>query len=201
MIAPILFLEKKKNKNIAFTNFEKIKEVITVIPDNLIDRLHKKVVVNQIKEVKEIKDKPNFKLLKFDNENSSTFVLDNDSSKSVETLTNSKDENKSTFVLDNDSEKDFDYKNDLENEKVERLVNDKDLTILINAIFSYKIDNMCPSVSVLGEKTGFEKALIYDLKKELIDLNILETEKRKTIIRKTKEEALKVLKGGVFNAK
>jgi hypothetical protein len=68
----------------------------------------------------------------------------------------------------------------------------KDRYLLLNAIFENKsLDNICPSVSKLEEITGFSKAKIADIKKELVGDGILTTHNLKTIVNIDSLEVIK----------
>jgi len=177
MLAPILFLEKdkdlaRKNKVEAVTNFEKIKEILTVIPERLIDNLHKKVVGTKEEEikVKEIKDKPSLKVLK----QSATLRLENK-------------KNGSDFVRVNDS-KESNYNSDTESKRNDDFVSANDLKIVKNAIIENQNENnIAPSLSELEKVTELPKRTIQAAKRELDKEGIIKTEGNKTFVVAEKE--------------
>ncbi|MBN1467209.1 MAG: hypothetical protein JW924_00655, partial [Fusobacteriaceae bacterium] len=60
ILAPIMFIDrdyKRKKKEIADTSFDKLKEIVTIIPERIIDRLHEKVVGNKVLEIPDDKIK------------------------------------------------------------------------------------------------------------------------------------------------
>jgi hypothetical protein len=132
MLAPIMFLEKdysRKKKYTANTSFEKIKEIVTVIPERFIDRLHRKVVGEsesiendnlQIKEVSEdikvleINEKPKLKLLKNNSNENPTYDKDSNKNKFKKPDYNKvTKENNETFVQDKDQNQKLENKKDL----------------------------------------------------------------------------------------
>jgi len=194
ILAPIMFLEKdydrKRKRNTANTNMEKLKEIVTVIPERLIDNLHKKVVgtnedndnnlllenteknikdnIEDNIEVVEINEKPKLKLLKSCNyENKIPLVLEN--------IEKDNDDAEDDILLD-DKKDDDDIDFDLS------YTNSEDKQKLLDMIYKYKNMNVCPSVKQLMNYTGFSKNKIHIIKKSLEESGILKTEGSKTLL-------------------
>jgi hypothetical protein len=112
-------------------------------------------------------------------------------------------ENKNTFNPVNDRDfKLIECKNDItDNKELDSPVNDRDLNELLKAIFENSNGQICPSVLFLTEKTNLTRTKINQLKKILVDLNILNTEGNKTILNLDKEQSFELIKkyGGVGN--
>jgi hypothetical protein len=170
MLAPILFLEKdlsRKKKYNATTNFEKLKEIMTVIPERIIDNLHQKIVGTNEEEViiKEVKDKPVLKVLN----HKTTLRLENK-------------KNDSAFVRVNDS-KELNYNKDTEAKRTDDFVRVSDLEIVKNAILNNQNENnIAPSLSELEKLTELPKRTIQAAKRELDREGIIKTEGNKTFI-------------------
>lgn len=188
ILAPIMFLEKdydrKHKRNTANTNIEKLKEIITVIPEKLIDNLHKKVVgnFNDVSnnsplldnkeanengtkdddiEVVEMKEKPKLKLLKSGNlENKIPLVLENIDKEYVLESEHSQDD------------EDFDAS----------YINSEDKQKLLDMMYKYKNINICPSEKQLMNYTGFSKNKILIIKKTLEESGILKIEGSRTLL-------------------
>jgi len=197
ILAPIMFLEKdydrKHKRNAANTNMEKLKEIVTIIPERLIDNLHKKVVGSNenpkndlliestetnIKdnkdndiEVVEIKEKPKLKLLKSGNyENKIPLVLGN--------IDKEYDDHDNSLTNDEDLDFDSSYTNSEDKQK------------LLDMMYKYKNMNICPSVKQLMNYTGFSKNKIHIIKKSLEESGILKTEGSRTILLCDYDDAL-----------
>lgn len=185
ILAPIMFFKKSyytKNDSVAVTNMEKLKEIICVIPDRLIDNLHKKVVGDEKKEkstlleyknnnsikVIEMKDKPKLKLLKnnFDTNLIESKKEENElkETKKEESIENIEDE-----IIENSEEK---------------------IQKLLAVIYKYKNSNICPSVRQLIEYTSFSKSEIHKMKKTLEQSGILKTQGSRTFLLCDYDDAL-----------
>lgn len=196
MLAPIMFLEKdyqRKKTDKAVTNMDKIKEIVTVIPERLIDRLHQKIVgtdgnvtssqiqpqiETQIKtqieaprediKVFEVKDKPTLKLLKSTNSGSVKREIE--------------------YADEYEDEKDYDNSNldeddeDMENDSEMISIDETDKQKVLAAIYMYKDSNVCPSVKQLMSYTALRKNSIHAIKRYLEESGVLRTEGRKTIL-------------------
>jgi len=165
MLAPVLFLEKdmdRKNKiSSAETNFEKIKEIVTVIPERVIDNLHKKVVGVKVDKHDDIKIVEMNKEIK---------LLNNESSES--------------FVKANTSNNKLTYDSDLENKEPYEFVkaNNEQIEIVKKAINENQVNGVSPSIPKLVEITGLQKSIIQSAKRELTNQGFIETTKNKTFV-------------------
>jgi predicted nucleic acid-binding protein len=159
-----MFIEKdplRKRKVEATTSFDKLKEIVTVIPERAIDKLHKKVVGEGNKQLEtenieisesksdvaaiEMNDKPKLKLLKGAVNGKNEAIPDEhlleDSIKVVE----NGDEQDSSFIQNSEMDK----------QKV------------LSVIYKYRADNVCPSVKQLMTHTGLNKNSVHNIKKIL----------------------------------
>lgn len=179
-VAPVLFKQKDYNrKTYSISNLDKLKEIVKVIPERVIDNLYEKIVKDSSREkiiLTELEPKkPELKLLKNDKE--------------IPKLLNEKSTEKE------------DYKNStLEIQKPEKLVNDKDVEEVLDTIFKHKNGFFCPSIAFLTETTSLTRTKIHQVKKYLDELGIITTNGKCTTVNvDTKEEALKAIEcGGVF---
>ncbi|MEN8906290.1 MAG: hypothetical protein ABF289_10075 [Clostridiales bacterium] len=201
MLAPIIFTEKKpyEDKNTT-NNFEKIKEIVTIIPDMFINTIHKKTLEFANKKyssqkIIEIDDKPKLKILKrldtvqdSDSQklNNINKVIKLDRNKSpVRDSISSENENslisndtKTTMNLNSVQDSDSDFNMNI------------DKKLMLKAIFKLKEDDICPSVKQIETEIGFTKNLIHDLKKEFEELDIIKTLNNKTVVLCTYKKAL-----------
>lgn len=209
ILAPIMFLEKdysRKKKYDANTNFEKIKEIVTVIPERLIDSLHKKVVgiennlqIEGPKEdikVVEMNEKFKLKLLKNKNVYNADYDKYTDGSNTL-SIDYDKDtkEIDSRFVKGKDKSKESSYKNDSkvdDNGKFARdkiVINSQDenlqnwykenenkIDIVMTAIENNRNENKAPSNAQLIKLTDFVQNDIVYSKKILREEGKLKTE-------------------------
>jgi hypothetical protein len=174
-IAPILFVSKDYNrKTYATSNMDKVREIMKVIPERLINNLHKKIVGNIESEsitVNEItSNKLNLKLLKNDISNMQT---------------------------DRNESKELSNSSDVENDVFKNSVHDRELEELLDVIFKNKEGFICPSVSFLVNNTNLSRNKINNYKKYLDGIGVLYTTGTSTTLQvDTKEEALKAIKNG-----
>ncbi|MEN8906131.1 MAG: hypothetical protein ABF289_09270 [Clostridiales bacterium] len=205
-VAPVIFYEKNySRKVIALTNFEKLKEIVIIIPDMIIDKLYKRVMkysnINENNESPKIielnkSQKPKLKLLKrLDlvevNKNSNidrekhkeNIFSSNQDKKPVVKYTPSQekitDKNNVNPFLDNIIE-DKTYKNPSLESDSKNLNLDQEL--FLNAIYKLQKNNICPSVKDLEIETGLTKNSINNLKRFFEELQIIRTDKNKTVI-------------------
>ena len=166
ILAPVLFLEKdkeRKNKiDKAATNFEKIKEIITVIPERLIDKIYTKMVLDVKAD-----EEDDLKVVEM---NEDVKMLDSESIKS--------------FVKSNDSDNKLTYNSDSENKEPYSFVkaNDEEIEIVKNAINEYQIDGISPSIPKLVGITGLQKSTIQSAKRELSNQGLIKTSGNKTFV-------------------
>jgi len=203
ILAPIMFLEKdyqRKRKDKAVTSMDKLKEIVTVIPERMIDRLHQKIVgpdalnTEQVQlqpantqieapkediKIFEVKDKPTLKLLKSAN------------SLKTEKIEKPPIEEENTKSNFDGYEDDEDTDNDSDSEII--CIDETDKQKVLAAIYKYKDSNICPSVKQLMSYTGLKKSSIHIIKKYLEDSGILRTEGRKTILLCDYDKALEKL--------
>jgi hypothetical protein len=155
ILAPIMFLEKDYNrKTYAVSNIDKLKEIMIVIPERLIDNLHKKIVGQDENNIKVVEMKTKLKLLK------------PGMAKVSETFENEKEEIKQI-----DTQKNNYYS-----------VSANDIEIVKNAILNYRIGDIAPSLQKLQEFTGLQKRTIQACKKELEHINFIKTNGNKTYV-------------------
>ena len=172
IIAPVLFKKRDYSRKVYTTsNIDKIKEIIRVIPERLINNLHKKIVGNIESDrivVNEIpSNKLELKLLKNDASNMQT-----DRNKSKESTNSS----------------------NIENDELINSVLDRDLEELLDAIFENKEGITCPSISFLVDNTSLSRSRINNYKKYLDKIGVLSTSGISTTVQvETKEEALKTM--------
>jgi hypothetical protein len=209
VVAPVMFYEKN-NQNIDITksNFEKIKEIFSVIPDMIINTAHKKVMklANGNYKTNEIAEpnRPKLKLLKrmdfVEVDKKSNILQDSDSAnkkvknkviamdKVLKAVQDSKSKDKINNIEKNISSKEYinSYKNI-------NLYTD-DNRILLKEIFRLKDNDICPSVKQLEKATGLTKNKIHEIKRLFEDLEILKTDKNKTVLLLSYKESLKQLK-------
>lgn len=188
ILAPIMFLEKDytNRKEIAVTNIEKIKEIIVTIPNRAIDSLYKKVVGeiehNDIR-VEEIEtERPNLKLLRFNESLVRTGIENNKKIKNTENNNISENEEVENPVhIDNrDGNKGIEADTNIleSGNPVHIDITDK----VKNAIFDYAENNICPSIRQLMELTELTKNEVVEAKKELETEGLIYTEGFKTYI-------------------
>ncbi|MBN1467809.1 MAG: hypothetical protein JW924_03705 [Fusobacteriaceae bacterium] len=183
ILAPIMFIEKdpsRKRKVEAATSFEKLKEIVTVIPERAIDKLHRKVIGEEskrfetenikVEETKnntaaiEMNDKPKLKLLK------GSSKIEDDYEDDYEDDPDEYLEEDSITVLENGDEQGFIQNSEMDKQKV------------LSVIYKFKLENVCPSVKQLMDHTGLNKRSVHNIKKEFENSGILKTEGRKTIL-------------------
>jgi hypothetical protein len=187
ILAPIMFIPKKIDDQISpITNFQKLKVILSVLPEKLIDKVYSKVLLenknnqlNIFESQKQLSSNNESKLYKSLHENHTTKQLYNpdistDSQTDIiETPLQEKElnfKNKFSNKLNNDdldSTKNFDSTSEKE---------------LLEAIYTLKEDEICPSVKKLEKHTGAKRNEIYSLKKKLEEADVLKTEGTKTII-------------------
>lgn len=160
ILAPIMFLAKdydRKNKDIANTNMEKLKEIVTVIPNQLIDRLYNKVVKKDDIKVTDITEKPKLKLLK------SSVIANNETEDKI---------------------KELEYNQDLENKNTSDsvLANKEEIELVRNAMLKHKMGNIAPSIPKIMEFTGLSKKVIQDCKRQLEIEKKIKTNGNKTFV-------------------
>jgi hypothetical protein len=187
ILAPIMFLEKdyerKHKRNIANTNIEKLKEILTTIPDRLIDNLHKKVVGENLDSVEQnnikvVEMRSKLKLLKPDLDRiGQNEEIENTEIKQIE---NKEIDYESLGA--NDLEKVCDYNSNEENENNQDIVSANDVEIVKNAILNYKTGNQSPSLTKLEELTGLSKRTIQAAKRQLEKEKIIKTNGNKTFV-------------------
>jgi len=177
-IAPVLFKEKVYNRKVySMSSMDKIEEIIKVIPDRLIDNLHKKIFKNidldriTVNEVSE--SKPKLKLLK-----NTTFNMQTDR------------------VINEESN----YNSFVEDTILSNTVHDKELEELLDVIFENKEGFICPSINFLVKNTSLSRNKINNYKKYLDEIGVLYTTGTSTTLQvDTKEDALKAIEnGGIF---
>lgn len=200
ILAPIMFLEKdysRKKKYNANTNFEKIKEIVTVIPERLIDKLHKKVITNNLKiegpeeDIKVKEMKPKLKILKLP----ANFVQDKDKNKESKNnndlaeLKNNK--SISTFVQDKDENKELKNKQNLTINDSSKFAQDKQeeikkstIELVREAIELHRDVDKAPSISQIMEITGLPQGKVNKAKKTLSEEGYIVTIGRNTYIPK-----------------
>lgn len=183
ILAPIMFLEKdynrKQKRNAANTNMEKLKEIVTVIPERLIDNLHKKVVGDVAENnIKVVEIKPKLKLLKSDSDRISKNEKNEESEiKQIETQKNNLES-----LGANETEIVCDYNSDSENENICDSVRANETEIVKNAILNFKTGNQSPSLTKLEELTGLPKKTIQAAKRQLEKEKIIKTNGNKTFV-------------------
>ncbi|MBN1252109.1 MAG: hypothetical protein JXA16_08225 [Bacteroidales bacterium] len=184
ILAPIMFIEKdpsRKRRTEAATSFEKLKEIITIIPERAIDKLHRKVIGEESKKLEienikvkesssniaaiEMRDKPKLKLLKGSSEIEDDDDYEDDPDDYDDYL-----EEDSITVLENGDEQGFIQNSEMDKQKV------------LSVIYKFKLENVCPSVKQLMAHTGLNKRSVHNIKKEFENSGILKTEGRKTIL-------------------
>jgi hypothetical protein len=165
ILAPVLFIEKDKEnfkrRSMAENNIEKIKEIITAIPERLIDNLHQKVVGVKADENDDIK------IIEMNKDNT---LLDNKINK--------------PFVQANTSNNKLTYTKVSENKEPYEFVkaNNEEIEIVKKAINEYQINGISPSIPKLIEITGLQKSTIQSAKKELSNKGFIKTDGNKTFI-------------------
>jgi hypothetical protein len=177
ILAPIMFLEKDYDrKTYAISNIDKLKEIMIIIPERLIDNLHKKVVGTEEIKIEEIK--PKLRLLKPDLDRvTKNKQIENKEIKQIEI---GKSELNSLSA--NETENDLNYNNDTENKNVYDSVSANDLEIVKNAIIKYKTGNQAPSLTKLIELTGLKKITIQAAKRQLEKEKTIKTNGNKTFV-------------------
>jgi len=123
----------------------------------------------KVKEMKEIQQKPDLKLLKFPEslvEQKETAI---EEIENIENITNN------------------------ENENIDNLCSNKDLELIRNTIWSYKDVDIAPSVTALMELAGLKRKVIQSAKKKLEEEGFITT-KGKTTFVNTKENKKNVSK-------
>jgi len=209
-ISLLMFSPKESNrKTYAITNLDKLKEIVVIIPELLIDRLYQRVMnyaklintannkTDNVIELKEVRtQKPELKLIK----NEGMLQIENPSN--VDWEKPLENENLSNSLINgNDNSKLFPEKltgdniestlkpMDTEEEKTCDLFPEKNTGIdktekinLLNAIYKLMINNNCPSIKQLTIYTGYNKNLICAIKKEFEDMGILKTDGTKTYV-------------------
>jgi hypothetical protein len=180
ILAPIMFLEKdyeRKNKrNIANTNIEKLKEILTTIPDRLIDNLHKKVIGEE--NIKVVEMKPKLRLLK----SGTARIAEKEEIKKIELKQDEEEKNICDSIGTNDTENDFNYNGNTEKENTYDIVSANDIEVVKNAIINHRIGNIAPSLTKLEEFTGLQRRTIQACKRELEKENIIKTNGNKTFV-------------------
>jgi len=172
-IAPVLFKQKDYNRKVySISNIDKVREIMKVIPERLINNLHKKIVGDIESDrimINEIPTKlPKLKLLKNNSSNTQT---------------------------DRATNKESNYNKDIKNIDIKNPVYDKDLEELLNVIFQNKEGFICPSINFLVENTNLSRNKINNYKKYLDEIGVLYTTGTSTTLQvDTKEEALKAIK-------
>jgi len=163
ILAPVLFLDKdkdRKNKIAAATNFEKLKEIVTVIPERLIDTAYKKIVLDvkpdEEDEIKIVEMNKEFKLI--------------DGKKST-----------SKFVRTSNT-KELTYNNNTNNKNDDVFVNTSDLETVKNAILKFKNGDIAPSINELMDITGLQRITIQNAKKILALNGLIRTDRNKTFV-------------------
>jgi hypothetical protein len=186
ILAPIMFLEKdyerKHKRNTANTNIEKLKEIVTIIPDRLIDNLHKKVIGNldrvEQDDIKVVEMRSKLKLIKSDLDR----VGQNEKNENKEIKQIETNKINSDSIDANDSENVCDYNSNTENENNQDIVSANDVEVVKNAILNYKTGNQSPSLTKLEELTGLSKRTIQAAKRQLEKEKIIKTNGNKTFV-------------------
>lgn len=191
ILAPIMFLEKdydrKHTHNTANTNMEKLKEIITVIPERFIDNLHKKVVrnIDAVQNNKQLID--NKEIPENDSQIDNIEVVEVKTKPKLpklKLLKNGNLENKIPLVLENINNEDF-LETDTSQEEDDfdgSYIKGEDKQKLLDMMYKYKNINICPSEKQLMNYTGFSKNKIHIIKKALEDSGILKTEGSRTFL-------------------
>ena len=184
ILAPIMFLVKdksrKKERNNTVNNFEKIKEIITVIPERFIDRLHQRVVLDK-----------DIKVIEYPNTNNKRkkplkLVMDKQE-RLIGYNCDTEQKNDSEFVHNYDKE-DSNYNTDTEIENDLEFVNDKDTQLVLNAIWDNQTKNIAPSNNKVSDITGIGRNEVISIKNRLNKIGILGSEGNKTYVKKDRNE-------------
>lgn len=209
VVAITMFLPKDKNRKIvAVTNMDKIKEMVSTIPDRFIDRIHKKIMGNEL-IVNEISEPDRTKLLE-------NCEIENKIKAPDSEMERNKEITEFKNTANNNDLADLHLLDRAEIDKTENTINTdvsdnnkvatplQDMKVIDNdyvdyknvlrAIYKYSNNNICPSVKEMIKFTGLKRNMVYEIKRKFEELGIIKTNGFETRILISVKKALRKLK-------
>jgi hypothetical protein len=172
------FKAKIQNNN---SIVSKIKEIIIAIPENYINRLHRKVVKNTylVNEIKDTAKLPHDRII-------NSLEVKQEAKKPVLTLVKS-----SNSVMDKSLDRSIESSNNKKNGLIKsaRFGQTRNTEIILEYIVNNQKNGVVPSSRQLEQNTGLTNFEVREAKKELKEMGYIETLKNKTYLKKQREEA------------